>query len=132
MSLWLTIPVTQQPSLTLKDWSVIELPDGGRHFVGYCVENWEGRVSSPINSVDPRTLRGSTSTGRVYQLEGEPGYNRDAQYVLSNWLAMYKLNNCTDITADLWRAHLNATTVVDADDHNTAIPPTTPATGGPR
>lgn len=116
MALWLTHPITQQASLTLKDWSVIEPPDGERHFVGYCVENCEGRVSSPIKSFDPATLRGSTATGRVYQLKGEPGHHSDAQYVLSNWLAMYKLSAWTDVTDALWLAHLNATTVADADD----------------
>lgn len=122
MALWLTTPVTQQPSLTLKDWSVIELPDGERHFVGYCVENCEGRVSSPIKSVDPHTLRGSTSTGRVYQLRGEPGHHSDAQYVLSNWLAMYKLCTWTDLSDALWLVHLTVTTVADVDDLRPEIP----------
>lgn len=123
MALWLTIPIDQQPSLTLSDWQVIELHDGERHFVGYCVENCEGRVSSPIKSFDPATLRGSTATGRVYQLKGAPGLSSDALYVLDNWLAMYKLTNWTDVTDALWLAHLNATTVADADD----LRPETPA-----
>jgi len=130
MSIWRTIPVTAQPALTLQDWSVIELPDGKRHFVGYCVENCEGRVSSTIVSVDPRKLCGSTATGRVYRLAGEPGYSSDAEYVLRSWLAMYKLTTWTDITTALWRLHLNASTVGNAEDDSTAVHPTTPAAGG--
>lgn len=110
MALWLTTPVTNQPSLTLTHWSVIELPDGGRHFVGYCVENREGRVSSLIKSVDPRTLRGSTATGRVYQLAGAPGQHPDAQYVLANWLSMYRLSTWTDVTDALWLVHQDGST----------------------
>lgn len=34
--IWATRPVTEQPALTLKSWSVRQLADGGRHFVGYC------------------------------------------------------------------------------------------------
>lgn len=126
MSIWLTIPVTNQPSLTLKDWSVIELQDGERHFVGYCVENWEGRVSSPIKSVDPSTLRGSTATGRVYQLKGKPGYHSDAQYVLNNWLAINKLTTWTDVTDALWASHLAANTGAEADDAHVTASPASP------
>lgn len=31
MALWHTIPIDQQPSLSTKDWSAINLPDGERH-----------------------------------------------------------------------------------------------------
>jgi hypothetical protein len=60
MTIWKTIPVTEQPALTLSGWGVMQMPEGGRHFVGWCIENQEGRVSSTIREFDPETLKGVT------------------------------------------------------------------------
>lgn len=113
MSVWLTIPVTRQPSLTLRNWSVYQLPDGKRHFVGYCIENFEGRVSSEIKAFDPNTLRGTTATGRVYQLQGSPGLNSDAQYVWNAWARINRIDSWTDCTDAVWFEHLDGRT----EDH---------------
>ena len=101
MPVWMTTPVEEQPSLTLERWRVIQMTEGGRHFVGWCLENKEGRVSSPIAEFDPENLRGVTSTGRVYQLKGPPGLDGDAEYVRDRWLAIYGNPRWTDVTADV-------------------------------
>lgn len=101
MPVWMTIPVKEQPSLTLERWSVIQMPERGRHFVGWCLENSEGRVSSPIVKFDRKTLRGVTSTGRVYQLQGAPGLDGDAEYVRNRWLAICGNPTWTDLTAEV-------------------------------
>jgi hypothetical protein len=92
MPIWKTIPVDDQPELILDQWRVFELSDGTRHFNGYVEANREGRVSSPILEFDPATLRGRTRSGRVYQLAGNPGFNRDADYVLGRWLTINHLD----------------------------------------
>ena len=96
---WATRPVDQEPSITLTDWMIIETvePEPSRHFVGYNFAGREGRVSSPIVTFDAATMRGVTHTGRVYQLQGTPGLNGDAQYVLGRWQRGYKVD-VTDIT----------------------------------
>ena len=102
MAIWKTTPVTEQPSLTLSNWGVMQMPEGGRHFVGWCNENQEGRVSSTIREFDPEGMKGVTSTGRVYQLQGAPGLNGDAEYVRNRWLSMYGNPHWSDVTGELW------------------------------
>ena len=97
--IWLTRPVGEEPSITLTDWMIIETFEDtpSRHFVGYNFAGREGRVSSPIVTFDPGTMRGVTHTGRVYELKGPPGLNMDAEYVLDRWKAGYKVD-VKDIT----------------------------------
>lgn len=99
--LWKTRPVVDQPGLTLRSWSVRQLPDGDRHFVGWCIENREGRVSSKIEAFDANTKRGFTSTGRVYELAGPPGYDRDAEYVWDAWKRINCVTDFIDVTREL-------------------------------
>jgi hypothetical protein len=99
--LWATAHVSQQPELTLQAWSVRQLADGERHFVGWCRENHEGRVSSAVVEFDPSTTRGRTKTGRVYELSGRPGFDGDAEYVWQNWLRINGESAWTDVTAEV-------------------------------
>lgn len=101
MPVWMTTPVEKQPCLTLRSWGVIQMPEGGRHFVGWCLENREGRVSSPIEEFDPKTLTGVTSTGRVYQLQGPPGLDGDGEYVRNRWLSIYGNPTWMDVTSEV-------------------------------
>lgn len=106
MSTWSTRPVTQQGALTLSEWRVMELPAGERHLVGYCLENNEGRVSSPVLDLEQKTLRVRTSTGRLYLLSGAPGHNSDAMYVWDQWIKMYSIKSWSDVTDSAWNDHL--------------------------
>lgn len=92
--IWATRPVAEEPSITLTCWKIIETieDEPSRHFVGYNGAGREGRVSSPIITFDPETMRGVTHTGRVYQLQGLPGLNMDAEYVLNRWKAGYQVD----------------------------------------
>ncbi len=65
MRIWKVLEVTEQPSITLVRWRILETDRGERHFMGYCKENREGRVSSAIQGYDPNTRRGVTLSGRV-------------------------------------------------------------------
>lgn len=85
MSIWKTTPIDQTPEIRLSSWSVFELPNGDRHFVGYNETEHEGRVSSMIMTFDPGTMKGVTRSGRVYQLVGPPGYSTDGTYVWYRW-----------------------------------------------
>lgn len=93
MPIWRVAPVNEQPEIVLWGWTVYEVQsafeDGPtRHFVGYNVYDREGRTSTKIVEFDPVTKRGVTASGRVYQLEGEPGYNSDAYYVFNMWCSV--------------------------------------------
>jgi hypothetical protein len=106
MPVWTTTPVDAQPSLTLVNWQVMQLPDGDRHFVGYSPQNREGRTSSAIVEMDLERLQGVTSTGRVYQLIGTPGWNTDAEYVWRRWIAINDVPQWEDVSKEVWSDHL--------------------------
>ena len=101
MSVWKTVPVDDEPEIILGSWSVRELPDGDRHFVGYNhAHGGEGRVSSKILEFDPESLKGRTRSGRVYQLEQHgAGINLDAEYVWNQWKIINKVEEYTDVTS---------------------------------
>ena len=108
---WATYPVTEQPSLTLTQWQVLQRPNGERHFVGWAVQNREGRVSSVIQIFDAASLRGITRSRRVYQLQGPPGCDDDAEHVWSTWTRINSEPEWVGISAEVWAAHLNAGSV---------------------
>jgi hypothetical protein len=84
----------------------MQLPDGERHFIGYCLENNEGRVSSPVLDLVKETLLATTSTGRIYLLSGAPGHNSDAMYVWDQWIKIYSIESWSDITDSVWNEHI--------------------------
>ena len=102
MPVWKTTPVDDEPEIILGSWSVRELPDGDRHFVGYNYSHGgEGRVSSQILEFDPETLKGRTRSGRVYQLEQHgAGINLDAEYVWNQWKVINRVEDYKDITEE--------------------------------
>ena len=107
--LWTTIPVEQQPTLTLHRWRVMQLPDDTLHLVGYCVENREGRVSSTVDALDAQRLCARTGTGRIYLLAGPPARDADADYVWNNWRRINDVTEWADITASVWQKSRKAT-----------------------
>jgi hypothetical protein len=104
MPIWTTIPVDRQPTLTLEEWRVFDTPVDGWHFVGYCLENMEGRVSSAVKSFDPAKGIGVTRTGRIYRLAGRPGNNGDAEYTWNVWVRMNNEMASRDVTQEAWVA----------------------------
>lgn len=106
--LWKTTPVSEQPSLTLRDWAIFEVEDAdgpakaSRHFAGYVNENGEGRASSEIVTFDKISRRGVTASGRVYELVGEPGLTGDAQYVWDGWKRINQIVKERDITKEIF------------------------------
>ena len=105
---WKTVRVHEQPSLTLVRWQVMQLPNGDRHFVGYAVENKEGRASTAVTTFDATSLKGVTASGRVYKLSGRPGHDGDAENVWHAWTRIKEAPEWTDITAEVWAAHVEA------------------------
>jgi hypothetical protein len=97
--IWGTAPVNEEPEIRLSSWSIRELSDGDRHFVGY--GDGEGRVSSKIITYDHETKRGVTRSGRVYELVGNPGVNNDAEYVWACWCVINEIHEWNDISTDI-------------------------------
>jgi len=103
---WATYTVTEQPSLTLTQWQVLQLPNGERHFAGWAVQNREGRASSAIQIFDAANLRGITRSRRVYQLQGAPGCDDDAEHVWRTWARINAQPEWADVSVEVWAAHL--------------------------
>ena len=105
MPVWKTTPISEHPSLQLRDWAVFEVPpspknrERTRHFVGYNITEGEGRVSSKVCEFDAVTRRGRTDSGRVYELVGRPGMNSDAEYVWNMWKAINKVTDVVDVAS---------------------------------
>lgn len=71
-------------------WCVKEIIFGNndqrtQHLLGYIQEENAGRVTSAIQCFDQEKMIIKTSSGRVYQLYGEPSTHDDALYVWENW-----------------------------------------------
>ncbi|OIR16839.1 hypothetical protein GALL_26590 [mine drainage metagenome] len=91
-NIWGAASVKAEPEKWLEAWQVLRVvkTNGfedrfGLHFAGTNKADFNGAVSSKIETFDPVTMRGTTASGRVYQLVGIPGFSGDAQYVLDNW-----------------------------------------------
>lgn len=110
MTEWAIRPVNEQPELTLDPWSIYELPDGDRHFVGWVIENQAGRVSSRIDEFDVKTMCGVTATGRVYNLRGHPAGSCDAEYTWHLWRGINDVETFVDVSSAVWAEHKNAFT----------------------
>ena len=100
MSIWKTSPVERTPVLGLAQWSVYQTETGERHFVGYNVTEGEGRVSSAIVDFNRETKQGRTSSGRIYQLVGDPGHNGDAIYTWGRWCEINRVSEQRDVTEE--------------------------------
>lgn len=94
------VPVHAQPEVTLINWCIVESSTGERHFAGYCIEQRSGRFSTAILAYDPSTHMGLTCSGRIYLLQGSPGFDIDAQYLLYRIAAARDIN-FIDVSEDM-------------------------------
>lgn len=101
MSIWKTTPVKEVPHLMLINWAIFELPNGDRHFAGYNTTEMEGRASSKIVQFDPKTRKGITNSGRVYELSGRPGLGGDGLYVWQSWCRINGVTDAKDVSSEI-------------------------------
>ena len=99
--LWTTSPVAQTPEIVLVRWQLIRDSSGFLHAVGWNVGEAEGRVSSAVERCDGNARRLVTHSGRVYQLEGPPGYDADAMYVWRCWCALLSVEDWSFATHEV-------------------------------
>jgi hypothetical protein len=102
--------IHDEPEESIIDWSVHEASYGesnGRthHLVGYIARQRLGRVSSAIQEFDRDKMRIKTSSGRIYNLEGQPGFNSDADYVWAHWKAINDVKKDVNVTNQYCLVH---------------------------
>lgn len=95
-SIWQAASVTAEPETQLTQWQIFLVNSKDIHFVGYT--GYEGRVCSAVQTFDPTTCKGVTRSGRIYELVGPPGFNRDAMYVWNRWLEINGDPTVEDVT----------------------------------
>lgn len=111
-NVWSQPPVDMQPRKLVSSWAVYRAaPRGGKsselfelHFVGRDLTDGGGCVSSRIMSFDPKTMCGTTRSGRIYQLAGFPGVDLDAEYVLNHWLEFNDVD-VEEVTEEFMKTH---------------------------
>ncbi|WP_431274650.1 hypothetical protein ACQ858_22070 [Variovorax ureilyticus] len=103
MAIWSIGPVVEEPEVELVDWRVYGLrgvygDSVSRHFAGTCAAEGSGRVSSGIQTFDAARHRGTTRSGRVYELVGRPGWSMNADYVWSAFCRIHPVQEVRDVT----------------------------------
>ena len=103
---WKCAPVSERPEIVLADWQVFEVKLPGRtersrHFAGQNITDREGRTSSAITIFDAATSRGTTESGRVYELRGSTGFSGDGEYTWSRWKSINSVTDVVDVTAEI-------------------------------
>lgn len=103
MSVWKPGDITEEPEVILLNWKILEVESNDRHFCGYNISLGEGRVSSRIEEFDPSTMMGRTRSGRIYSLQGAPGFHPDADYVWATWCRLNRIdrNLVRDVTMEV-------------------------------
>ena len=104
--IWKCKPVSERPEIILTYWHVFEVKLPGRtertrHFAGQNITDHEGRASSAIETFDPATCRGTTESGRVYELRGSTGFTGDGEYTWSRWKKINSVTDVVDVTAEV-------------------------------
>lgn len=102
--IWATPGVAMQPYIVLSRWRVLEIVDGhqrgDRHLVGFNVEDQEGRVSTTLLAFDPQKMEAKTTSGRIYRLKGQPGFDPDGDYVWQSWARVNMVSAIRDVSSE--------------------------------
>jgi hypothetical protein len=95
---WRPAPVDVEPEVVLESWRIMQVADGGMHFLGRNALNGHGRVSSEVIAFDPALLLGQTRSGRIYRLVGSSGLDANADYVWAIWCSRNNVRAYRDIS----------------------------------
>lgn len=100
------LDVEHEPTSTIERWRYFRVrwSDGRRtrHLVGWA--EYEGRACSAIVAIDLLKWQATTKSGRIYQLKGPAGHDKDASWVWGRWLTITPVKDPSDQTKALIRA----------------------------
>lgn len=89
------------PKVALIRWRAMQTKSGDVHLVGYALETARGRVSTPVQSLDPQARTAITASGRVYTLEGAPGHEPMVVKLWVGWARLYGIQHWRDVTDEI-------------------------------
>lgn len=99
MSMKLAPDVKAEPYVKLTHWMLVEGPHELKYFVGRCEDTGQSRVSSAIRYFDADKGRGTTYSGRVYALVGEPGIDAEIRRIFERWLSLSQISDWRDVSS---------------------------------
>lgn len=106
--------------LTVIHWSAYDLPtrtsESGTPRVLVGLLSSHGRlpwVSEPLYSFDALSATGKTFEGRIYRLEGLPGFNGAAMHAWTEWMRQYRVRDPLDVSESLLQSILDANRMAD-------------------
>ena len=98
-------PIGAEPETRISEWALYLVTNARgvrtRHLVGRA--NGEGRVSSPIKTIDVHTRTATSHSGRLYRLVGDSGFDYDGCYVFNTWLRATRTTVVREVTPALQR-----------------------------
>lgn len=98
-------PVAREPETCMSQWGLYLVRNAQgvrtRHLVGRA--NGEGRVSSPIKTIDVGRRTALSQSGRLYRLVGSSGFDSDGGYVFNTWLRGTQTTVVREVTPALQR-----------------------------
>lgn len=100
--MWITPVSKDVNNIKLTHWAVVEADDG-RHFCGIDQTDMIGmlRVSTFMLKFDMTTMTGTTRSGRVYTLIGEPaGLIGRSLALWEDWAALNNIETWKDVTEE--------------------------------
>lgn len=98
----------ENPEETIVLWAVYEISDSSgnyHHLAGYIPKRKTGRVTSPIQEFDKTMMRLTTSSGRVYKLEGPPSIQNETRLIWEEWKEKYDVKNDNEVTHQYYIVH---------------------------
>ena len=94
--------VTEQPTMTMVQWRVLELTDGARVLAGMLAEQPTLRITTAIVTHEGRQV--TTSSGRAYTLFGEPSSDPDVLGCIAQEIVLLGYVVRDDVTEEHWNA----------------------------
>jgi hypothetical protein len=96
-------PRIEQQALLLTRWRAMRTLDANDvHLVGFHEDGRRGRVSSPVCTLSLASRTATTSSGRLYVLEGPAGAYLEAELMWTAWCVRHGVVDWVDITDELW------------------------------
>ncbi|BFG77765.1 hypothetical protein PTKU46_57980 [Paraburkholderia terrae] len=107
MPVWSPLSVDIEPEITLHHWRVMQTERDERHLVGMRTDTQLARVTSALREFDAFALVAVSSSGRRYQLVGEPGWTYDTVCLWITWCLKNDVHSCSDVTSGYFHPNSN-------------------------
>ncbi|SMG39871.1 hypothetical protein SAMN06265784_103720 [Paraburkholderia susongensis] len=107
MPVWPPPSVDIEPELALQHWRVMQTEGDERHLVGMRTDTMLARVTSALREFDAHAMVAVSSSGRRYQLVGEPRWTYDTVCLWITWCLKNDVRSCSDVTSAYFHPNID-------------------------